>query len=159
MMKYGVTWTKDRTLIILYGAESLSQPPALREVCPSCWAVIEEPTKYPYGTHYTKMMLLTYEDGGLWVVVHTANLVPGDWENRTQGLWVSDKCPIMTDSDTSKGGSKWVEVLKSIFIVTFIFRTLIKSALLWYLHYHEMSSVYQFISAVSQTRDLRLSWV
>ena len=27
MMKYGVTWTKDRTLIILYGAESLSQPP------------------------------------------------------------------------------------------------------------------------------------
>ena len=75
-------------------------------MCPSCRAVIEEPTKYPYGTHYTKMMLLTYEDGGLWVVVHTANLVPGDWENRTQGLWVSDKCPIMTDSDTSKGGSK-----------------------------------------------------
>ena len=40
------------------------------------------------------------------VVVHTANLVPGDWENRTQGLRVSDECPIMTDSDTSKQGSK-----------------------------------------------------
>ena len=70
LMKYGVTLTKDRTLVILHGVESLSQPPVLREVCPSCRAVIEEP-KYPYGTHHTKMMLLTYEDGGLWVVVHT----------------------------------------------------------------------------------------
>ena len=51
-------------------------------------------------------MFLTYEDVGLWVLVHTANLVPGDLENRTQGLRVSDECPIMTDSDKSKGGSK-----------------------------------------------------
>ena len=76
LMKYGVTLTKDRALVILYGVESLSQPPVLREVCPSCRAVIEEP-KYPYGTHHTKMILLTYEDGGFWVGVHRANLVPG----------------------------------------------------------------------------------
>ena len=96
LMKYWVTLTKDRTLVILYGVESLSQPPVLREVCPSCRVAIEEP-KYPYGTLHTKMMLLTYEDGGLRVVVHTANLVPGNLENRTPGLRVSDECPIHYD--------------------------------------------------------------
>ena len=106
MMNYEVTRTKDRPLVILYGAESPElASPDLQEVWPSCRAVRVKP-KYPYGTHHTKMMLLTYEDGGLRVVVHTANLVPGDWENRTQGLWVSDKCPKMTGSDTSKGDSK-----------------------------------------------------
>ena len=106
MMNYEVTRTKDRPLVILYGAESPElASPDLQEVWPSCRAVRVKP-KYPYGTHHTKMMLLTYEDGGLRVVVHTANLVPGDWENRTQGLWVSDKCPKMTDSDKNKGDSK-----------------------------------------------------
>ena len=62
--------------------------------------------RYPYGTHHTKMMVLVYGDGGVRVVVHTANLVPGDWENRTQGLWVSHKCLKMTSNDSSKGDSK-----------------------------------------------------
>ena len=103
MMNYEVTRTKDRPLVILYGAENpeLASPDLqvtpfsqwsmlntltisiCQEVWPSCRAVRVKP-KYPYGTHHTKMMLLTYEDGGLRVVVHTANLVPGDWENRTQ---------------------------------------------------------------------------
>ena len=38
-------------------------------------------------------MLLIYEDNSIRIVVSTANLVPSDWENRTQGLWVSPKCP------------------------------------------------------------------
>ena len=38
-------------------------------------------------------MLLIYEDNSMRTVVSTANLVPSDWENRTQGLWVSPKCP------------------------------------------------------------------
>jgi len=133
MMNYEVTRTKDRPLVILYGAESQElASPDLQEVWPSCRAVRVKP-KYPYGTHHTKMMLLTYEDGGVRVVVHTANLVPGDWENRTQGLWVSDKCPKMTGSNTSKGGDS---------------KTLFKSALLRYLRYYEVSAVHQFISAV-----------
>lgn len=46
----------------------------------------------PYGTHHTKMMLLLYNDG-LRVVVHTANLVDGDWAQKTQGVWVSPLFP------------------------------------------------------------------
>ena len=40
-------------------------------------------------------MLLIYEDDSMRVVVSTANLVASDWENRTQGVWVSPKCPKM----------------------------------------------------------------
>lgn len=38
------------------------------------------------------MSLLAYEDGSLRMVVHTGNLIESDWENRTQGLWISPKC-------------------------------------------------------------------
>ena len=48
---------------------------------------------YPYGTHHTKLMIFIYDDDSVRVVVSTANLVPSDWENRTQGLWIGPKCP------------------------------------------------------------------
>lgn len=37
-------------------------------------------------------MLLLYNDG-LRVVIHTANLVDGDWAQKTQGIWVSPLFP------------------------------------------------------------------
>ena len=37
-----------------------------------------------YGTHHTKMMFFEYTEG-MRVVIHTANLVDSDWEDRTQG--------------------------------------------------------------------------
>ncbi|XP_045505821.1 probable tyrosyl-DNA phosphodiesterase isoform X2 [Colias croceus] len=47
----------------------------------------------PFAKHHTKMMVLCYEDGSTRVVVSTANLYIDDWENRTQGLWFSPRCP------------------------------------------------------------------
>lgn len=52
---------------------------------------------FQYGTHHTKMMLLQYKDG-LRVVVHTANLVPDDWYEKTQGYWVSPLFPELGES-------------------------------------------------------------
>ena len=66
------------------------------------------------------MMVLVYGDGGVRVVVHTANLVPGDWENRTQGLWVSHKCPTMTSSDSSKGTASEVIQTRDTFLLSFL---------------------------------------
>ena len=40
-----------------------------------------------YGTHHSKAMLVVYRGGGVRVVVHTANLIYIDWNNKTQGLW------------------------------------------------------------------------
>ena len=90
MMNYEVAKTEKVPLVLLYGAENpeLSSPD-LAQVYPNLRAVRIKP-KYPYGTHHTKMMILVYQDGGVRVVVHTANLVPSDWENRTQGEFYDD---------------------------------------------------------------------
>ena len=54
----------------------------------------------PYGTHHTKMMLLRFEHG-MRVVIHTANLVPGDWAQKTQGVWISPIFPLLkSDQET-----------------------------------------------------------
>lgn len=55
---------------------------------------------FQYGTHHTKMMLLQYTSG-LRVVIHTANLVPDDWEEKTQGYWVSPVFPELGDDKSS----------------------------------------------------------
>lgn len=46
----------------------------------------------PYGTHHSKMMFLLY-DNGMKVVIHTANLIPGDWHQKTQAIWMSPLFP------------------------------------------------------------------
>ncbi|KAB7500789.1 Tyrosyl-DNA phosphodiesterase 1 [Armadillidium nasatum] len=47
---------------------------------------------FQYGVHHSKMMLFHYKEG-LRVVVHTANLIPDDWSEKTQGFWVSPMFP------------------------------------------------------------------
>nr|XP_026499512.1 probable tyrosyl-DNA phosphodiesterase [Vanessa tameamea] len=76
----------------------------------------------PFGKHHTKMMLLCYEDGSIRVVISTANLYIDDWENRTQGLWFSPRCPeLPADAMPHDGESP----------------TMFKRSLLRYLaHYH-----------------------
>lgn len=52
------------------------------------------------------MMLLGYKDGSMRVIVSTANLVEDDWHNRVQGIWVSPKCPALSEgADTATGDS------------------------------------------------------
>eukprot|EP00794_Sanderia_malayensis_P003741 gene3741-4263_t len=50
-----------------------------------------------YGTHHSKMMFLLYDDG-LRVIIHTANLVEQDWDQKTQGIWMSPKFPKIQNS-------------------------------------------------------------
>ncbi|CAD1475223.1 unnamed protein product, partial [Heterotrigona itama] len=54
------------------------------------------PTKF--GCHHTKVMILKYKDNGIRVVVSTANLYSDDWENRTQGVWISPHLPPLPES-------------------------------------------------------------
>ena len=39
----------------------------------------------PYGCHHSKISVLKYSDGGIRIIVSTANIYSDDWENRTQG--------------------------------------------------------------------------
>lgn len=61
---------------------------------------------FQYATHHTKAMFLFYKsqsqtisgssNGGVGcqfdkcrVVIHTANMIPGDWKSKSQGVWMS----------------------------------------------------------------------
>ena len=86
LMNYEVKKTENLPLVLLYGHDNPELSSSnLSQTHPNLRAIRIKP-KSPFGTHHSKMMVMLYEDGGVRVVVHTANLVPSDWENRTQGL-------------------------------------------------------------------------
>lgn len=52
------------------------------------------------------MTFAQYVDDSVRFFVYTANLIESDWDNRTQGIWISPKCPrIPKGSPASKGES------------------------------------------------------
>lgn len=60
-----------------------------------------------YGTHHTKMMILFY-DNFARIVIHTANLISQDWDQKTQGIFISPNLPktkssTLIDSPTNFG--------------------------------------------------------
>ncbi|KAH8287893.1 hypothetical protein KR018_006540 [Drosophila ironensis] len=97
----------DKPLLVLYGHET----PALVTIgkhSPQVTTIgVKMPT--PFATSQSKIMLLAYKDGGMRVVISTANLYKEDWRNRTQGVWISPKLPALPalpeDADTRAGES------------------------------------------------------
>ncbi|KAH8411987.1 hypothetical protein KR222_004783 [Zaprionus bogoriensis] len=91
-------------LLVLYGDET-PELLSIGKLKPQVTAVrVNMPT--PFATSHTKMMLLGYKDGGMRVVISTANLYEDDWHNRTQGLWLSPLLPALgEDADTAAGES------------------------------------------------------
>ncbi|OGM43158.1 tyrosyl-DNA phosphodiesterase [Aspergillus bombycis] len=49
-----------------------------------------------FGTHHSKMMVLLRHDDLAQVVIHTANMIPGDWANMSQAVWRSPLLPLRT---------------------------------------------------------------
>ncbi|KAH8691319.1 putative tyrosyl-DNA phosphodiesterase [Talaromyces proteolyticus] len=56
----------------------------------------------PFGTHHSKMMVLLRHDDLAQVIIHTANMIPGDWENMTQAIWRSPLLPLASPATTLK---------------------------------------------------------
>lgn len=87
-------------LIILYGQEE----PMLRDINKVCPNIKSFMIKVPgsYGCHHPKVMLLFYKDKSMRVVVSTANLYAEDWENRVQGIWISDRLAVLPQNVTDQ---------------------------------------------------------
>lgn len=68
---------------------------------PANWIFHKPALPISYGTHHSKAMLLVYSTG-VRVVVHTANLIYVDWNNKTQGLWMQD-FPWKDENSLNKG--------------------------------------------------------
>ncbi|KDO75548.1 hypothetical protein CISIN_1g006675mg [Citrus sinensis] len=56
---------------------------------PANWILHKPPLPISFGTHHSKAMLLIYPRG-VRIIVHTANLIHVDWNNKSQGLWMQD---------------------------------------------------------------------
>ncbi|KAG7167392.1 Tyrosyl-DNA phosphodiesterase 1-like [Homarus americanus] len=78
MENYKAGQAHTKPLLVMYG-EMEGDPKAHSSVV--CNKV---KISFQYGTHHTKIMLFQYKTG-CRVVVHTANLVPDDWYEKTQG--------------------------------------------------------------------------
>jgi hypothetical protein len=65
-----------------------------------------------YGTHHTKMFLVGYATG-LRVCVHTANLIHGDWNFKSQGAWMQD-FPLKRPSISSQASPFERELIQYI---------------------------------------------
>jgi hypothetical protein len=49
-----------------------------------------------FGTHHSKMMILFRHDETAQVIIHTANMIPKDWTNMTNGVWKSPLLPKLS---------------------------------------------------------------
>ncbi|CAL8141828.1 unnamed protein product [Orchesella dallaii] len=59
---------------------------------------------FPFGHHHTKMSIVQYTDSSVRFMIYTANLVESDWDNRTQGIWISPKCPKLPSGSSPSFG-------------------------------------------------------
>ncbi|CAN6811184.1 unnamed protein product [Brassica oleracea] len=64
---------------------------------PANWILHKPRLPISFGTHHSKAIFLVYPRG-VRVVVHTANLIHVDWNNKSQGLWMQD-FPFKDDDD------------------------------------------------------------
>lgn len=82
----------DANVILVHGERSPESHSSLRDMCAALNPkihVTQPPLPIQFGTHHSKMMVLFYPTG-IRIVICTANFIPSDWENKTQGIWVKD---------------------------------------------------------------------
>ncbi|KAG5326511.1 TYDP1 phosphodiesterase, partial [Acromyrmex heyeri] len=76
--------------------------------------IIKIDGQHEFSSHHTNIMILQYKNG-IRVIVSTASLYSADWENRTQGLWISPHLPYLpesahpSDGESSTGFKKDLE--------------------------------------------------
>ncbi|XP_020589645.1 tyrosyl-DNA phosphodiesterase 1 isoform X2 [Phalaenopsis equestris] len=75
-------------VLIVHG-ESGSRVDDLQKKKPVNWVLHKPPLPISYGTHHSKAIFLVYEKG-VRIIIHSANLIYVDWNNKTQGLWMQD---------------------------------------------------------------------
>ncbi|XP_065216562.1 probable tyrosyl-DNA phosphodiesterase [Planococcus citri] len=92
--QYAVYNEKTTPITLLYGCEDAEMSDAIqKKLLPTLNATYIKPSAF--GSHHTKMMILSYTDKSIRVIVTTGNLIEFDWENTTQGIWISPRLPFI----------------------------------------------------------------
>ncbi|KAI7729884.1 hypothetical protein M8C21_010024, partial [Ambrosia artemisiifolia] len=82
------TLKKIPHVLVVHG-ESDGRQEHMKKNKPSNWILHKPPLPIAWGTHHSKAMFLVYPRG-VRIIVHTANLIYVDWNNKSQGLWMQD---------------------------------------------------------------------
>ncbi|XP_065351404.1 probable tyrosyl-DNA phosphodiesterase [Cloeon dipterum] len=99
MKNLAVSKCLDKPLLALYETSNVEDLKSRKNMIK---AVCVKP-KSMFGHHHTKMSIFLYKDKSIRVVVSTANLIEEDWNDYSQGVWISPSCPPAPDK--SKGES------------------------------------------------------
>ncbi|CAN1319058.1 Tyrosyl-DNA phosphodiesterase 1, partial [Linum perenne] len=110
-------------VLVLHG-EGDGRVEMIKRSKPANWILHKPPLPISFGTHHSKAMFLVYPKG-VRVIVHTANLIYVDWNNKTQGLWMQDfpwkdekngdrGCGFEGDLVDYLGALKWPEFTASL---------------------------------------------
>lgn len=106
---------------------------------------VEMPSKF--GCHHSKVMVLKYKDDGIRVVVSTANLYSDDWDNRTQGLWISPHLPPLPESANTSDGESPTGFKKDLERYLSRYRFPVLTEWIWAVRKADFSSVNVFFLA------------
>ncbi|CAJ1925113.1 unnamed protein product [Sphenostylis stenocarpa] len=87
-------------VLVIHG-ESDGRVDYIKRSKPAKWILHKPSLPISFGTHHSKAMVLIYPQG-VRVIVHTANLIYVDWNNKSQGLWMQD-FPWKDQNSPSKG--------------------------------------------------------
>ncbi|KAD3337938.1 hypothetical protein R6Q59_027298 [Mikania micrantha] len=87
-------------VLVVHG-ESDGRQEHLKKNKPTNWIFHKPPLPIAWGTHHSKAMFLVYPQG-VRIIVHTANLIYVDWNNKSQGLWMQD-FPWKNQDSSDKG--------------------------------------------------------
>ncbi|XP_052182395.1 tyrosyl-DNA phosphodiesterase 1 isoform X2 [Diospyros lotus] len=87
-------------VLVIHG-ESDATVEHMKRIKPKNWILHKPPLPISYGTHHSKAMILVYPRG-VRIIVHTANLIYVDWNNKSQGLWMQD-FPWKDQNSSNKG--------------------------------------------------------
>lgn len=102
--------------VVVFHGESGGSLELLQASKPNSWLLHKPPLRLSYGTHHSKAMFLIYPTG-VRIIVHTANLIYIDWNNKSQGLWMQDfpyKSGVGQDSKSSPFENDLVEYLQAL---------------------------------------------
>ncbi|PWA63245.1 tyrosyl-DNA phosphodiesterase [Artemisia annua] len=80
---------KNIPQVLVVHGESDGRLENMKRSKPANWILHKPPLPIAWGTHHSKAMFLVYPQG-VRIIVHTANLIYVDWNNKSQGLWMQD---------------------------------------------------------------------
>jgi len=86
---------RSKPLLIIHGNQREAKAELEKEAKPYPNIKMFGARLEAFGTHHSKMMFLLYKEG-LRVVITTANLIAMDWDQKTQGVWMSPIFPKLS---------------------------------------------------------------